>query len=519
MLKIKHILKTNQLYIMGRLLLALIPVLLGIRIMQKNKLPQSQTSKWINQGLTKKMRLLFITTVITIFAFGLIHQAEPIYADGPTFSTDSKDEDPTSGASTTPNGDDLYNPGVGGNPVTTPPIDLVGTTGAPTINVDGFSFGYGAGEISFVSEYLFSVDRSSVGNNGTTVYLEATPFEAGSTASDVGQAGDIYMSIGTVTNTHAYDDDGTTNSANGQNNSGSSNGVSALGLLNNGDGTVGNQDGSPGGAWESHNVDGFDSRDKDDAGLTTIFFSVDTVSAASYGAGSGANIYSAIYVSDYDASTPNIYALATDLGLVAADDIDALVVFDDGDLVYDSGDTVLFSLASGSTSLGGLGATADDILSVTSGGLPSVYVDGTLLGLAGGGTDELNALDVTVTVAQIVSTGTTYDSLQTAIDAATGGDTIKVIGGLIPDSPVVRAGLTQTGYITKALTIEGGYNSAFSISDADNCTTLNAGNTGRAMVISGTVEGELICMQLTGGDASAGGNGTSFDNRGGGLAV
>ncbi len=66
-----------------------------------------------------------------------------------------------------------------------------------------------------------------------------------------------------------------------------------------------------------------------------------------------------------------VYAAAAALGLNPAggDDIDALVVFDNGDFVFTPGiDTILFSLAPGSPTLlliagpGGAAATAGDIL-------------------------------------------------------------------------------------------------------------------------------------------------------------
>ncbi len=113
--------------------------------------------------------------------------------------------------------------------------------------------------------------------------------------------------------------------------------------------------------------------------------------------------------------------------------------------------------------------------------------------------------------------GTYYLTLQDAIDAAVDGNTIKVVGGDLPDTPVTRAGLKQIGYITKSITIEGGYDGRFTAINVNNPSIFDVGGTGRGLVVSGTgVTVELVNLTLTGGNADAGGG---FNNRGGGLAI
>jgi hypothetical protein len=99
------------------------------------------------------------------------------------------------------------------------------------------------------------------------------------------------------------------------------------------------------------------------------------------------------------AITVSVYAHYTDLGLQAADNIDALIVFDDGEVgQFDQGDVVLFSLAAGSPSLTTLpapGSTgpAASVFRVTIGATPTVFASADALGL-GAPQDELDALDL-----------------------------------------------------------------------------------------------------------------------------
>src|SRR5262249_26892006 len=95
-----------------------------------------------------------------------------------------------------------------------------------------------------------------------------------------------------------------------------------------------------------------------------FFFSLSRNSPSLQGPGHGADIY----VDDM----PNVpggervYANATQLGLQPSDDINALIVFDDGDRIFQPGiDQVLFSLTRDSPSLTAFGFSAADILTTT----------------------------------------------------------------------------------------------------------------------------------------------------------
>src|SRR5262249_10950176 len=109
------------------------------------------------------------------------------------------------------------------------------------------------------------------------------------------------------------------------------------------------------------------------------------------GPGNGA----VIYIDDL----PNVpggervYATAAQLGLQSGDDIDGLIVFDDGDLVFQpSLDQVLFSLTRNSPTLFLMGLSAADILTTTGPGTVALFCQASNLGLDRN-TDELSMLD------------------------------------------------------------------------------------------------------------------------------
>jgi hypothetical protein len=109
-------------------------------------------------------------------------------------------------------------------------------------------------------------------------------------------------------------------------------------------------------------------------------------------------------------------------------------------------------------------------------------------------------------------------AIQYAVDVAAEGDLIKVAAGVYQDMHQ-RAGVTQTVYISKTVTIRGGYTALDFADPPDpvaNPTTLDAQRQGRVIyidglagVISPTIEG----LRITGGDGSA------DDGNGGGLFV
>lgn len=106
---------------------------------------------------------------------------------------------------------------------------------------------------------------------------------------------------------------------------------------------------------------------------------------------SGANIF-------FDQNTTiiggeQLFASAAMLGLQAADDVDAFVVFDNGNGVFDNGiDTVLFSLRRNSPTLALLGRSAADVFKSSGGSSLTLLASAAQLGLAD--TDELDALDL-----------------------------------------------------------------------------------------------------------------------------
>jgi len=127
-----------------------------------------------------------------------------------------------------------------------------------------------------------------------------------------------------------------------------------------------------------------------------------------------------------------------------------------------------------------------------------------------------------------------HTSLQDAVDAAIPGDTILIAAGVYshaharpvpPGYPYPPAGglITQVVYLTKTVTLRGGYTTAFAEppDPEANPTTLDAQGTGRAVVIAGNISPTLSGLRLTGGDAAGlGGHpGYAASGAGGGVYV
>jgi uncharacterized repeat protein (TIGR01451 family) len=105
-----------------------------------------------------------------------------------------------------------------------------------------------------------------------------------------------------------------------------------------------------------------------------------------------------------------------------------------------------------------------------------------------------------------------HTSIQEAVDAAVPGDEVLVAGG-------TYTGVTQVVYISKTVTIRGGYNADFSAWDPDTySTTLDAQGRGRVLYITGDISPTIEGLRIIGGDAT-GLSGSPGGNAGGGVYV
>jgi len=108
-----------------------------------------------------------------------------------------------------------------------------------------------------------------------------------------------------------------------------------------------------------------------------------------------------------------------------------------------------------------------------------------------------------------------FTSIQAAVDAATGGEEIRVAGATYtavsarpapagyPSAPASGI-ITQVVYISKTVTLRGGYtNTNWTAADPQaNPTTLNAQGRGRVLVIVGSISPTVEGLRITGGDAT-----------------
>jgi uncharacterized repeat protein (TIGR01451 family) len=119
---------------------------------------------------------------------------------------------------------------------------------------------------------------------------------------------------------------------------------------------------------------------------------------------------------------------------------------------------------------------------------------------------------------RVCPSGCAYDNVQDAVDAATEGDIIKVAEGIYTGVSA-REGYSQTVYLSKTLTIRGGYTTSnwSTPSPEVNITTLDALGMGRVIFITQTVEVMIDGLHITGGDASGQSGGPHGWDAGGGL--
>jgi hypothetical protein len=114
-----------------------------------------------------------------------------------------------------------------------------------------------------------------------------------------------------------------------------------------------------------------------------------------------------------------------------------------------------------------------------------------------------------------------FTNVQAAVDAASGGEEIRVAGGVYTGVHQ-REGITQVVYISKTVMVRGGYTTTNGFADppdpGTNPTTLDAQGLGRVLyiIISPTVEG----LRIAGGDAAGLEGGWEKDaDAGGGMYV
>lgn len=116
--------------------------------------------------------------------------------------------------------------------------------------------------------------------------------------------------------------------------------------------------------------------------------------------------------------------------------------------------------------------------------------------------------------------GCDYDNIQAAVDAIADGGTILVASGTYTGINHY-GGLAQVVYITRSVTIRGGYTTAFTEppDPVANVTTIDAQGGGRAIYISGNITPTIEGLHIVGGNAAGLGGGLGGGNAGGGIYV
>jgi hypothetical protein len=151
-----------------------------------------------------------------------------------------------------------------------------------------------------------------------------------------------------------------------------------------------------------------------------------------------------------------------------------------------------------------------------------------VLGLVGGDNRGVTLAQSGSSIIRVALTGsdapgcggaaTPCRTVQFAVDQAQPGEHIRVASGVYSDIQV-RKGITQVVYISKPVTIRGGYSSSdWAVSDPQaHPTTLDAQGKGRVVVVSHTAGVALEGLAITGGDATGLGAGPGGYDAGGGV--
>jgi hypothetical protein len=134
---------------------------------------------------------------------------------------------------------------------------------------------------------------------------------------------------------------------------------------------------------------------------------------------------------------------------------------------------------------------------------------------------DLQAPQTPAVELHVCPSGCAYSSIQDAVDAAFFGDVIKVATGVYNDVHL-RQGTYQMVYISKTVTIQGGYTTEnWDTPDPEaNSTTLDAQEEGRVFYITDEAAPTIEGLRITGGDATGlGGGAWGYDGTGGGIYV
>ncbi len=242
-----------------------------------------------------------------------------------------------------------------------------GVPGLPPIEVNAFS-SFQVGRPG--SEFQFTVGRGSLGAPFSAVNGESTgPTLVAPFFGD--EPADIFRTSLTGTNTQVWDEDGAVIFPATPGAPSPALGLAPVGI---------------------DNVDAIDETLPPLGFAPGVLFSVDFPSAIGLGV-SPSDILIAPAVPGYSTLAGAPFLPGVAFGLTPADDLDALIYYDDGDSAASPADSIVFSLAAGSPTLGLLGASPADILiSSPFGGLPAIYAPAGALGLLP--TDELDGLAI-----------------------------------------------------------------------------------------------------------------------------